>query len=174
MNFLGCVRAELRWFCYWGWTDGMAFIFKLDDLFYWHASIHHRFYIWLVVLLLAGHVAKQPPHVLLVLPNMSRTCMRMSSRCNWQQMDPLVWLTEVQCLNITGIFLLVLPLQMWLPLLMMNKMYLPVLLKKKLEYCTQHQLRSPSGGTEGVIRSFGDWARNMSTCILLMFNCGEL
>jgi len=82
--------------------------------------------------------------------------MRMLSRCNWQQMDPLVWLTEVQYLKISGIFLLVLPLQMWLPLLMMNKMYLPVLLKKKLEYCAQHQLRLPSGGTEGVIRSFGD------------------
>lgn len=111
------------------------FFSQLDDLFCWHQSIHHSFYIWLVVLLLAGHVAKQPLQVLVVLPNMNRACMGMLSRCNWQQRDPPVWLIEVQYLKTSGIFLLPLPLQMWLPPLMMTKVYLPVLMKKKLEYC---------------------------------------
>jgi hypothetical protein len=50
-------------------------LFKLDDPFCWHPSIHD-FSIDGLLLLLAGHVAKEPQQVLLVLPNM------MLSHCN--------------------------------------------------------------------------------------------
>jgi len=43
-----------------------AFVFKLDDLFRWHPNLHHVFNIDWLLLLLAGHVAKELLQVLLV------------------------------------------------------------------------------------------------------------
>ena len=43
-----------------------AFVFKLDDLFRWHPNLHYVFNIDWLLLLLAGHVAKELLQVLLV------------------------------------------------------------------------------------------------------------